>query len=285
MAKPKPRRRQKVALRKSHAVYQWKVLSKICLVVAIWSGLILSGVFATRAGYEFWRESTWFRIKNVQVDPKAPAGLAQSLGLKAGGHLFGFSAPVLEARLANSYPELSEVNVRRWWDGGVRVSVARRIPRVRVPDGAATARGSAGLSDGAQWMGMDDKGTLFPLRSSEVAPETLPVLAGVAGPQAIPVMKFIASLKSQNLGWTKRLMKIKADEDGDIFLFLDNGTPVYWGEVPSSEKILRKKSARLERVLKDDSLAGGAAYVRFVDDARIAVKPMPAEADQGNGRK
>ncbi len=272
MAKPKPRRRQKVTMRRSHAVYQWKVLSKICLVVALWSGLILAGVFMSRAGYEFWRESAWFRIKNIQVDPKAPAGLAQSLGLKVGGHSFGFSASILEARLANSYPELSAVNVRRWWDGGVRVSVKRRVPRVRVPDGA-------------QWLGMDDTGTLFPLRSPVVAPETLPILSGVAGPAAIPVMNFIERLKEQDLAWTRRLMKIKADADGDVFLFLDDGTPVYWGPVPLSDAILKKKASRLERVLKDDSLAAGAAYVRFVDDARIAVKPAPAEAEQGNGRK
>lgn len=271
MARPR-RRKQKVALRKSHAVYQWKVLSKVCLVVTLWAGLILSGAFMAREGFDFWRDSTWFRIKNIQVDPKAPAGLSQSLGLKAGGHLFGFSTGILEARLANSYPELSAVRVRRWFDGGVRVSVKRRVPRVRV-------------QDGAQWMGMDDAGILFPLSSPEVPPETLPIFAGAAGAKAVPSLEFIARLKSQDLSWPRRLMKIKADADGDVFLFLDNGTPVYWGPVPSADKILKKKASRLERVLKDDSLSGGAAYVRFVDDARIAVKPMPAAADQGNGRK
>lgn len=271
MARPR-RRKQKVALRRSHAVYQWKLLSKVCLVGVLWAALILGGAFAAREGFDFWRDSAWFRIKDVRVDPKAPSGLAQALGLKAGGHLFGFSTRVLEARLANAYPELSEVRVRRRLDGGVKVSVARRVPRARVQDGPG-------------WMGIDSAGVLFPLRSPDVKPETLPIFAGAAGARAVPVLDFMARLRAVELDWTRRLLKVKADADGDLFLFLDNGTPIYWGPVPASGEVLEKKASRLERVLKDDSLAGGAAYVRFVDDARIAVKPRPAAADEGGGRK
>jgi len=257
------RRRQKVVMRRSHQRYRWKQIFGGLWFLIRWGGLagVIAGSIA--AGGFFWHNSTWFKVKSVQIDRDAPAGFTKRLGIAPGDHMFGFSARLLHARLLDSYPELEDVSIYRWPGGTVRVRVERRVPAAKT-------------FDGERWLAMDAQGVLFPL-FDEKQGEGLTVVAGLSGAAAVPLLEFVQRLKDEPADWARRVQKVKATSLASVFLYLEDGTPVYWGEVPKKEEILEMKTRRLERVLKDESLAAGVEYVRFVDNDRLAVKPKKIE--------
>lgn len=266
----KQRRRQKVALRKSHLRYRWGALLHSFWVVGRWGLAAALAVWMVGTLHLVWRDADWFKVRRVMVDPEAPANLAQALPVKTGDHLFGFSPNETGLALERKFPGLSEVSVRRWWDGSVRVSVEKRKPVAR-------------MFDGEKWLGLDAQGVLFPLTEPGDSWMGLPVYAGAAGRRAVPVIQFFAALKETEIPWTKRLVKFRAASSSHIFLYLEDGTPLYWGGLPEEERLLRQKARRLERVLQDEMLAGGVAYARFVDNTRIAVKLKKPEEKSAGG--
>lgn len=262
-------RRHRATFRASHARYRWRLLGRglflwtqraFFLGLAAWLGSL---------GYAAWTRAEWLRVRNVEVAPGAPEGLAGRVGVSAGDHLFGFKAREVEARLRAAYPELALARVRRSWDGSVRVAVGRRAAAAKV------------FRDG-EWFGMDAAGALFPLRlaGTEDAPPDDPaarrliILAGVPeGEAALPALAFARRIQSLTDPWARRFYKMKLLPGGETALFLKDGPPVTWGPLDVDEARVKAKSARLDRVLRHPALAGGAEYARFVDDRRIAVKP------------
>jgi cell division septal protein FtsQ len=262
-----PRRRPKVTLRKSRVVYRRRMIAQS---VWLWGRTVFYlalGVWLASTAYAFWLKAPVFQVQGVVIDPGAPAGLEKKLGLEAGDHFFRLQPELAEERLRRAYPELTDVRVRRrWWDRRVRVSFRRRSIMARA-------------FDGQRWFGMDKDGAPFPL--PEGAAANAPILAGATGPSAAPVLDFMARLARAPAAWVKRVQKVKASPSGSLMLYLDDGTPVFWGDRTSDGETIGRKARRLERVLHDESLAGGAQYIRFVDDARIAVKPAaPKDEDK-----
>ncbi len=84
---------------------------------------------------------------------------------------------------------------------------------------------------------------------------------------------FLSDLKKVDVAWVKGIMKIKADSLQSIYLFLADGTPVYWGALDFDQDLLQHKAKRVQRVLLDPSLTSGMEYIRFVEEDRLAVKP------------
>lgn len=264
------RRRHRVALRGSRVRYQAKMF---WLGIFVWTRrLFVLGLLGwlTATGYALWKKSEWLRVQKVEIDPAAPAWLAGRLEVGPGDHFFGFSARAKEERLLREFPELAEVKISRTPDRGLRVAVKRRVPAARVPAGD-------------DWAGIDSAGVVFPLKAAEAAADAeLPVLAGApAGAKALPALEFLASLRALDAPWTRRVAKLKREPAGEIVIVLNEGTPVHWGALPRDADELKRKAARLERVLAHEALAGGAEYVRFVGDDRLAAKPKKHGVNKG----
>ncbi|MBI4397184.1 MAG: hypothetical protein HY548_08820 [Elusimicrobia bacterium] len=258
------RYRHRVAIRRSHVRYQWRTF---WLTLWHWSQRLFFVALAVWLGttaYAFWTSSAWFRVQDVKVDAQASAAFSHRVGVETGQHLFGFSAEMLSARLMKEFPEFSDVKIRRRWDRTVTVSVAKRVPEARV-------------FENDRWLGIDSAGVLFPLREAG-SEEKLVALAGVtAGAKAVPVLEFLKALKDAQAPWLLRVMKIKTGAEGEIVFYLDDQTPIFWGSLTRDAEALRRRAERLGRVLENEALAGGAEYVRFVDDNRLAVKPKAKE--------
>jgi hypothetical protein len=187
--------------------------------------------------------------------------------------LFGFSAGAKERMIRTKFPELKSVQVKRTFDGRVRVVYLRR-------------HAAAKIWDNGQWLGMDEEGGVFPLRvfAPEDAPpegllpedrsQPLPIFSGVLpGPPARGALEFAAILRRLPQPWARSFYKMKLAPSGEVILFLKDGPVVRWGEPVTDEAVVQAKAERLERVLRHPRLAGGAETVRFVDERRIAVKP------------
>jgi cell division septal protein FtsQ len=256
--------RHRVRVRKAHVRYRFV---RTAAATGRWTAraaLVALGFWAADGGHRLWRQSPQLKVRAVRVADGVPAALGESLGVKPGDHLFAFSTARLERRLERTFPELTDVSVRRDLRRGLSVSAAWRTPRARLPHGEG-------------WLGIDAGGAAFPLGPNVAKPEDLPVLAGVpAGKGALPALRFLESLRAADAPWTGSLEKLQAS-GGEAVLHLAGGPPVHWG--PMEPAAAAGKAARLERVLRDELLKDGAAYVRFVTDDRVAVKILqPAQA-------
>ncbi|MGQ0645129.1 MAG: cell division protein FtsQ/DivIB [Elusimicrobiota bacterium] len=264
-------RRHKVTLRRSHAVYRWRSALRALGWLLRAAAVAAAGAYLFSAANGFWRESPWLRIRRVETTGAAPAALGHELGVRAGDHLFGFSAGTAAARLMEAHPELARVGVDRRWNRTLRVTAEERVPLARV-------------WENGRWEGVDADGFVFPLRSARFSPEDLPVLSGASGNRAAEVLRFVGALRDAGADWPRDLLKVK-DDAGGVTFFLKDGTPVRWGEAPVEDDVLRKKADRLARVLAHEALAEGAEYVRFVDEDRIAVKIGGRDPAAGDGKR
>ena len=283
----------RVAYRPARARYRTRAAASVLkplILIAAGAAVLAWGAGAAR---EAWGRAAWTRVRGVTVVPAAlqdgapPDGLERAAGISAGDSLFGFSSLAADRRLRTQFPELEEVRVRRTLEGRVRIVFRRR-------------RAAAKVWDDGQWLGMDEEGGLFPLRvfvpegdspgedSSGGAPPLsalernapLPILSGVpAGPAARPALAFLDLFQRLPQPWAKGFYKMKLAPSGEAALFFKDGPLVRWGEVVVDEGVVFAKADRLERVLRDPRLKGGAESVRFVDDRRLAVKPkIPKES-------
>lgn len=248
-------------MRKSRLLYRSRAVAQ-----TVWSGtrvLLAIGlaVWSIAGLRVLWREAPWLKVKTVTLSGSAPSGLVKASGVAPGVHLFSFSEDSVRNNVVKVYPEIAGVRVRRSWGGDVRLSAELRKPQARV-------------FDGKSWLAVDAEGTVFRL-SDAASAEALPVLVAADAKQTVGLLSFIKRLSVLDVEWPRGLQKVKANTPPDALLVLRDGMPVYWGDMDPSDDVLRRKAARLERVLRDPSLASGAEYVRFVDDARIAVKPVP----------
>ncbi|HRY29082.1 MAG TPA: cell division protein FtsQ/DivIB [Elusimicrobiota bacterium] len=260
-----PIKRHRVKLRKSYVRYRFKTAAQATWTWSRRLTFVALGVWAAQAGHRFWSQTPYLRVKAVQGAADVPAALLTETTVRAGDHLFRFSTRAIERHLQQRYPEFSRVSVRRRPDGRVAVAVDRRVPVARV-------------ADGENWRGMAEDGVTFPLDETRFPREPLPVLAVPGeGEAARPALAFLKLISSQDAAWVKELRKLKAEPDGEATLFLRADLPVHWGSMAESPKVVRRKAQRLERVLNDDSLAEGAAHLRFIDEDRVAVKPLTAE--------
>jgi cell division septal protein FtsQ len=258
-------KRHRVKLRKSYVRHRFKTAAQTTWTWSRRLAFLVFGVWAAQSVNTFWVTSPQFRIKQVLLDPGAPATLTGRLGIKTGDHFWTFSAQGIAARLKSEFPELSDVRVSRRLDRGVHVTVKRRVPVGRVPDGE-------------NWLAMDEAGALFPLDATRVLPEKLVVLSGVpTGSAAKPYLDFLKRVKALNFTWAAQLHKVKTGTGAEATIFLKDETPVFWGDVREDERIFSQKAARLEAVLKNEDLKAGAEYIRFVNDYRLVVKPKNAD--------
>ena len=266
--------RHRVRIRRSHVRYRFV---HTAAATGRWTArlaVLALGFWAADAGQRFWLQSPQFKVRAVSIAQDAPAELAGKLGVGPGDHLFKFSTGRLERRLKRDFPELSHVSVRRTLDRRVSVQASWRVPEARLPNG-----------DG--WLGLDAGGAAFPLRPNVTPPEALTILAGVSpGKAALPALGFLRSLRDAGAPWSAGLAKVQLIAGGDAVIHLTDGPPIFWGALAGRQDLVKRKAERLDRVLKDELLKNGAAYVRFVTDDRVAVKVLePAKKPVSSVKK
>lgn len=280
MIRRRPVRRLRVAYRPAHARYRTRAAASVVKPIFFLAVLAGGGAWGSTAARDAWARATWTRVKNVAVAPVSlrdgnpPEGFQRAIGIQPGDSFFTFSSGKTAERLEAQFPELDDVRIRRTLSGGVRVLFQRR-------------RAAAKVWENGQWLGMDERGGVFPLRvfapedapPPNVLPEEssrpLPILANVAaGPSARPILGFVEILRRLPQPWARGFYKMKMTPAGEALLYLKGGPVLLWGDVTRDEARIQAKSERLERVLHDPRLAEGVESVRFVDDRRIAAKPM-----------
>jgi cell division septal protein FtsQ len=216
--------------------------------------------------YHFWETSPALRVRQILVEGPALPGWAENPPLKPGAPLFGFSSRAIEKRLRERYPRLGDVSVRRGWDRSVRIHLSPRVPEARLF-----------LSE--QWWGVDGSAHLFPLPDEGAG---LPILVlPTEKPDPAGALAFLAALRAAKEPWTESLYKIKISPDGEATLLLAGELPVFWGEALPEPDRVAAKARRLGRVLSAPEALDGLEYARFVDDRRVAIKPLEKKETHG----
>lgn len=228
--------------------------------LALWAALLLSlaaSAFAAEGAWQLWKKARSWPIQAVLWEGAKPPGAQEALGLKAGDPLWGFSLSERRGVLLAQCPALRDVDVRRGWDGSVRVK--------------ATARLKAALYEDRNGVwAMDDQGVLFPLSPEESISGV--VLSGAETQERRRLLlAFYRTLVLSPQAWVKSLRGLQDLGDGGLRLALDSGRQIDWGLLDPAAVPL--KAGRLQRVLSDARVTSPGS-VQFVDDQRVVVNTL-----------
>jgi hypothetical protein len=159
------RRAQHVKFRKRYVTSLARRVSTGIGWAILLGGVGAAAVFGGRASMKFWRTSPLVRATAVQFSDDVPAGLAEFLALHVGDNVFQIHPARMEQEALLKFPELESLSTRRTLDRRILVRGKFRKPVFRIQPSPNP-------------MGVDEQGILFPIKTANRVPDSVPVLAG-----------------------------------------------------------------------------------------------------------
>ncbi|MEA5001794.1 MAG: FtsQ-type POTRA domain-containing protein [Endomicrobiaceae bacterium] len=219
----------------SHSLFNFKVVFKIILFVA----LSAAAVYSYRFSVSYIYASNKFLIEDIDVkgcNNVTKTEIRELVPFKIGDNLFKIDLTRAEKEMQKCKPELKDISMsRNWMSKKVVIAIKERKPEVFI------------LQDN-EIIGLDFDNKSFALRGN-MFDMKLPVLSYSTPEERASLLNFIKIFKPYTKDLMPRITEIKYGEADDVIFMIDNKISIFWG-IPK-EKDIKEKVKKLEIVLED----------------------------------